>query len=143
MNRFLAIFFALACAVCAQDYNGSTTPTINDSDVILLRKIAKALNDSRTGSAALATSAGAQTITASVGNATLSTSFAALGSATAKQVTIINATGVAVNVRYGTGSAVILPDGAGYTFRGLSNASGLQVSAASGTPTLRYIIESW
>lgn len=55
MNRFIIflLFIVISIAAPAQEYSGTTTPSLTDTEVLLLRKIAKSLNDSRTGTAPL------------------------------------------------------------------------------------------
>jgi hypothetical protein len=55
------------------------------------------------------------------------TNWTALTSHASKIVTILNTTGVTIDVRYGTGTAVSVNDGIGFPFEGLTNASGLQI----------------
>lgn len=74
------------------------------------------------------------------------TNWTALASHAAKQVTIINTTGSAIAVRYGTGTAISLPDGSGYTFRGLTDSNGLQVKRTDDSNTqvtVAWNYENW
>ena len=69
-------------------------------------------------------------------NATGAT-FNAFGSLACKTLSVMNATGTPLEFRRGgAGDTFILPDGASYTFTGLTNASGMQVRRAdvSNTP---------
>lgn len=79
-------------------------------------------------------------------SAATGTNWTALASHTAKQVTIINTTGTAISVRYGSSTGISLPDGSGYTFRGLTNSTGLQVKRTDDSNTqvsVAYNYETW
>lgn len=78
-------------------------------------------------------------------NATGAT-FNALPNHTAKTCTVINTTGTAIDVQYGSGEFVTLPDQSGNTFRGLTNTNGLKVRRTdlSGTQVnVRFNYENW
>lgn len=63
------------------------------------------------------------------------TNWTALATHTAKKVTIINTTGTTISVRYGSGTAIGLPDGSGFTFEGLTNSNGLSIKRADDSNT--------
>lgn len=89
--------------------------------------------------------------TLTAGNATIATNasgatFNPLPSHLAKECTVINTTGTAIDIRYGTGTAISLPIGAGFTFKGITNTSQLQVrrTDVSNTPvTLPFNYVNW
>lgn len=61
-----------------------------------------------------------------------------------QQVSFINDTGFTILVRYGTAAkSMPLPDGSGYTFRGLASSNGLQIKRKDSSNTQVTISYNW
>lgn len=74
------------------------------------------------------------------------TNWTALADHAAKQVTVVNTTGAAISVRYGSGTSMSLPDGSGFTFPGLSNSNGISIKrtdSSNSQVTVAYLYKNW
>ena len=133
VRRYLLLVKGLACLltlnlvlVTAPQARAGNDIIVNpDSKPVPIKPVVSAANNDATSTAATGTN------------------WTALASHPCQQVTIINTTGTKIDVRYGTGTAISLPDATGYTFRGLSNSSGLQVRRNDTSNTQVAVAFNW
>lgn len=69
--------------------------------------------------------------------------FVALDALAAREIEFVNTTGTAIDVRYGTGVALNVPDGAAMTFSVKANASELQIKRSDSSNTQVTITYNW
>lgn len=63
------------------------------------------------------------------------TNWTALPSHQTKEVSFVNLSGTSISVRYGAGVGLSLPNGTGFTFKGVTNTNQLQVKRTDNSNT--------
>lgn len=73
MKNVILLSLLMVVAVFGQDYQASTTPTINDKEMMSLQKITKLLNDAKTGGAPISVTVSTSGVTPATVTPTIST----------------------------------------------------------------------